>query len=401
MVKSGLDNKDLDEDLRTGFLRAKSKILQMYTHGRATEEDAGPVQPVPLGKLIRWGDIIGAEREKADVERDFFTPILFQGMFTRGRTMLLYGPPGTGKTYIARGITSELTRLLGFEVALFAPSGADLKDKYVGGTEKQIRQWFHAAQDAAVAQSGTSSNAVSVLFIDEVEAIAGKRSDDKHMVSSVNSLLQFIDGATSAYDRVIVMVATNAPWDLDSAVLRRFTHKLLVDLPTDTARRAFIEAKIHRRLARKCGAAACRGLIDTLTEWSGASKVVDASEPGISTHLRHTGRNTRKGIVGALGYTLSDLDKVMDIAFNHIALDQLVQRGREDGCTYIHDPGCLNCEPCDTTHQERAQMRFRVPDIAASRARFKRAFAGFNSTVNLEEYKRYVHYHRDPGTFKS
>ena len=170
--------------------------------------------PTPMKQtdLITMDQILGAEREKADIFRDFIAPLNFPDVFQQSKAMLMYGPPGTGKTFFAKAITSEFNKLLQTEgenkvlVHLFAASGAELKGKYIGETEKNIKKYFEAAEN--IANANGDARAMSILFLDEVEAIALSRENDKNSIASVAALLQYMDGI-AAYKKVIVIAATN------------------------------------------------------------------------------------------------------------------------------------------------------------------------------------------------
>ena len=187
-----------------------------------------------------FADIIGMANAKQLVITSFIKPLLLPNLFPAlGKGVLLFGPPGTGKTYLAKGMISELSMTdPSVGVIFFAPTGADLKGKYVGETEKRITKYFTCAARAACAAMDTSVKAgkpkkyVSVLFIDEFDSIAGDRSADETglMANSVNTLLQMMDGVQS-FKNVTVVAGTNYPWKLDAAILRRFNNQIYINVP--------------------------------------------------------------------------------------------------------------------------------------------------------------------------
>jgi len=187
--------------------------------------------------MITFDNIIGQHVTKQQIKLGLLEPMLHPRLFpqmTKG--ILLYGPPGTGKTLFAKALINELTRRSNaLAMWLYAPTGGELKGKYVGETEKKISAYFKCASkrasDCEATKKGTGQS-ISVLFIDEIEAIAGNRTEDQSgmMTNSVNTLLQEIDGVGSNKN-VIIMAATNYPWKLDEAILRRFDTKILVALP--------------------------------------------------------------------------------------------------------------------------------------------------------------------------
>ena len=201
---------------------------------------------------IFFDDIIGQQTAKDLIKNNFVWPNIFPNLYPKvAKGVLLYGPPGTGKTFLAKAAANELNSKTkydpNFGVLFFAPQGGDLKGKYVGETEKNIRNFFKCASEAATqCQDQKNKNekdearkgkhrVMSVLFIDEVDAIAGDRNADESgmMTLSVNALLQAIDGVNS-FKNVAIIAATNFPWNLDSAFLRRFDNKILIDLPSSS-----------------------------------------------------------------------------------------------------------------------------------------------------------------------
>lgn len=207
-----------------------------------------------------WFDlIIGQETTKQDIREGFLYPLLYPNLYpSRSKSLLLYGPPGTGKTLMAKAIANELSVQSGGRVRLllFAPRPAEILSKYVGEAQKQIRDLFKYASEWAKQEQDRcgAEQVLSVIFLDEVEAIAGDRASDKtgFMSSTLNPLLQEMDGVDSA-DNVVVIAATNYPWQLDAAFLRRFTSRVLVDLPTEADIKRYIESKVSRITARFTG----------------------------------------------------------------------------------------------------------------------------------------------------
>ena len=144
--------------------------------------------------------------------------------------LLLYGPPGTGKTLLAKAVSKESG------ATVLEVSGSDIYDMYVGEGEKNVRALFSLARKLSPC----------VVFIDEADAIFGSRSSSANRTSHrelINQFLREWDGMASAKAAAFIMVATNRPFDLDDAVLRRLPRRLLVDLPTKEDREAIL--KIH------------------------------------------------------------------------------------------------------------------------------------------------------------
>lgn len=147
--------------------------------------------------------------------------------------LLLYGPPGTGKTLLAKAVAKESG------ATVLEVSGSDVYDMYVGQSEKNVKAIFSLARKLAPC----------IVFIDEADAILGTR-DTTHKRTShreiINQFLREWDGMSDS--SAFIMVATNRPFDLDDAVLRRLPRRLLVDLPTEKDREAILRIHLQGEL---------------------------------------------------------------------------------------------------------------------------------------------------------
>ncbi|KAF8420081.1 hypothetical protein EV426DRAFT_700708 [Tirmania nivea] len=148
--------------------------------------------------------------------------------------VLLYGPPGTGKTLLARAVAKESG------ATVLEVSGSDIFDMYVGEGEKNVRAIFTLA----------SRLSPCIIFLDEADAILASRSSASSPRTThreiINQFLrEWADVPLTPGTSTFLMVATNRPFDLDDAVLRRLPRRILVDLPTQTDRLEIL--KIHLR----------------------------------------------------------------------------------------------------------------------------------------------------------
>ncbi|KAI1495297.1 hypothetical protein F5X96DRAFT_612967 [Biscogniauxia mediterranea] len=140
---------------------------------------------------------------------------------------LLYGPPGTGKTLLAKAVAKESG------ANMIEISGASINNMYVGESEKNVRALFSLAK----------KREPMVIFIDEADALLGARGGRENVAKreTINQFLREWDGIDKM--KAFIMVATNRPFDLDEAVLRRLPRKLLIDLPLEKDRAAIL--RIH------------------------------------------------------------------------------------------------------------------------------------------------------------
>lgn len=141
---------------------------------------------------------------------------------------LLYGPPGTGKTLLAKAVAKESG------CTVLEVSGSQIMDKYVGEGEKNVAAVFSLARKLSPC----------IVFLDEADAVFASRDAMRDRSSHRDILNQFLKEWDGLNDlSVFVMVATNRPFDLDDAVIRRLPRRLLVDLPTQLDRKEIL--RIH------------------------------------------------------------------------------------------------------------------------------------------------------------
>mmetsp|Transcript_17940 Transcript_17940/g.23128 ORF Transcript_17940/g.23128 Transcript_17940/m.23128 type:complete len:426 (+) Transcript_17940:225-1502(+) len=178
---------------------------------------------------ISFDDIVGLEDAKRLINEAAVLPLVIPEFFTGARQpwrgVLLFGPPGTGKTMLARAVAA-------MEGITFLNCSASLLiNKYRGDSEKIARTIFEVAREKAP----------SIVFLDEVDAVLSSRggggaSDGKDEGSRrlKTELLRQMDGIESAIDpdkSVVVMAASNFPWDLDEAFRRRLEKRIYIPLP--------------------------------------------------------------------------------------------------------------------------------------------------------------------------
>ncbi len=186
---------------------------------------------------VKWSDIGGLEEAKQQLKEAVEWPLKYPEAFMAmginpPKGILLYGPPGTGKTLLAKAVATES------EANFIGIRGPEVLSKWVGESEKNVREIFRKARQAAP----------TVVFIDEIDAIAPRRGSDVNRVTDrlINQLLTEMDGIEEN-SGVVVIAATNRPDILDSALLRpgRFDRLILVPAPDEKARLEIF--KVHTR----------------------------------------------------------------------------------------------------------------------------------------------------------
>ncbi len=186
---------------------------------------------------VTYEDIGGLDEEIKKIREMVELPLKHPEIFSRlgiepPKGVLLYGPPGTGKTLLAKAVANES------EANFIALNGPEIMSKYYGESEKRIRDIFEEAEKTAP----------SIIFIDEIDAIAPKREEAYGEVERrvVSQLLTMMDGLKSR-GKVIVIGATNRPNALDPALRRpgRFDREIAINVPDKKGRLAIL--KIHTR----------------------------------------------------------------------------------------------------------------------------------------------------------
>jgi len=214
-----------------------------HTHGNKDDETNEYEEKLLQEMLdtslgVSWTDIAGLSFAKQTLQEAVILPNLRPDLFTGLRAppkgVLLYGPPGTGKTLLAKAVATES----GF--AFFSVSASSVTSKFVGEGEKLMKGLFSVARKRMPA----------VIFFDEIDSIMSARKENEHEASRrlKTEFMTQIDGATtSASDRILVMAATNIPWELDEAVLRRMVKRVYVPLPDPEARTALIKNMLKKQ----------------------------------------------------------------------------------------------------------------------------------------------------------
>ena len=182
---------------------------------------------------IKFSDVAGLTEVKKSIRTRVILPMQNPEMYSKykkksGGGILLYGPPGTGKTMIAKAIASEVG------AKFYSVKCSDIVSKWFGEAEKNLKSLFETARH----------DQKSIIFFDEMEALGTKRGGDSTVMNRiVPELLSQIQGFDDNKVQLLILGATNRPWDIDKALLRsgRFDELLFIPLPDAEARNFIIK----------------------------------------------------------------------------------------------------------------------------------------------------------------
>ena len=191
---------------------------------------------------VTWDKIGGLEGTKREIKFTYGLALAQkpEGVQLAGwRRMLFYGPPGTGKTLLAAATSN------GLGATFFNVKASNLLSKYFGESSKLVTALFDAARSEA-------DEGFAVIFIDEVESLClarGEGSESGAERRMLSTILSELDGlADKGEDRFVLTIsATNAPWDLDDAVLSRFQKRIYIPLPDEEARKSILEIQLLKQ----------------------------------------------------------------------------------------------------------------------------------------------------------
>ncbi|XP_050575614.1 katanin p60 ATPase-containing subunit A-like 2 [Bombus affinis] len=190
---------------------------------------------------VYWDNIAGLEECKSAIKDAIVYPlkypILFKGPFAPCKSILLYGPPGTGKTMLAKAVATEC------QCNFFNITASSLVDKWRGDSEKYIRVLFELAYN----------NSPTIIFIDEIDCI-GTNKRVKYTLSKFaktfrSELLFRLDKLViNRNSDVVLLAASNCPWDIDAALRRRLEKNIYVSLPNEVTRFDMFKLYLSNRL---------------------------------------------------------------------------------------------------------------------------------------------------------
>ena len=252
-----------------------------------TEEadaDREQVRRLITKSSVRWDDIAGLDEVKRDLRTAYAMAVAKapQGVkLSPSRTVLLYGPPGTGKTLLAAAVSTSL------EATFFNIKTGDLLSSLFGKSPQLIAAVFDEAAQRTPA----------VLFFDEIEALTPSRDREISAAESrvLTAFLQALGGFTSKSDAPFVLTigATNAPWQLDQAMLSRFARMVYVPLPDPECRARIFELNLDKRGIRS--QLGSRELADLTDGYSGR-EITQVCEQAVAVAIRESNPDLEKRV---------------------------------------------------------------------------------------------------------
>ncbi|MCL2173124.1 MAG: AAA family ATPase [Nitrososphaerota archaeon] len=203
--------------------------------GAATLENDGSAKPnndeiiVTERPMVNWEQVVGLDVAKKAVKEAIVYPVQRPDLFPLGwpRGILLYGPPGCGKTLLAAAVATEI------DANFYSIDAASIMSKWLGEAEQNVAKLFAATRKCA------NEGRAAIVFVDELDSLMGTHSNEVGGEIRVkNQFLKEMDGITDKGKNLHIYIigATNKPWDLDWAFIRRFQKRILVPLPDSSTR---------------------------------------------------------------------------------------------------------------------------------------------------------------------
>jgi len=256
---------------------------------------------VETGVSVSWDDIADLNTPKQLLQEAVVLPLwmpdYFKGIRRPWKGVLMFGPPGTGKTMLAKAVATEC------QTTFFNVSASTLSSKYRGESEKLVRILFEMAR----------FHGPSTIFFDEIDSIAGSRGGgNEHEASRrvKTELMVQMDGVATAGEKeegkssgagpngntVIVLAATNTPWDLDEALRRRLEKRVYIPLPSQIGRK-----ELFRINMKECEMSEDVDLeaLSTMTDGYSGADIANVARDAAMMSMRRLMESARKlGLAG-------------------------------------------------------------------------------------------------------
>ncbi len=179
--------------------------------------------------MVNWAEVVGLDPAKKAVKEAIVYPVQRPDLFPLGwpRGILLFGPPGCGKTLLAAAVATEI------DANFYSIDAASVMSKWLGEAEQNVAKLFGSARKSSI------EGKAAIVFVDELDSLMGQHANEVGGEIRVrNQFLKEMDGIVDKGKNLHVYVigATNKPWDLDWAFIRRFQKRILVPLPDHSTR---------------------------------------------------------------------------------------------------------------------------------------------------------------------
>jgi len=184
--------------------------------------------------MVKWEEVVGLDPAKKAVKEAIVYPVQRPDLFPLGwpRGILLFGPPGCGKTLLAAAVATEI------DANFYSIDAASIMSKWLGEAEQNVAKLFNSARKSA------NDGRPAIVFVDELDSLMGQHANEVGGEIRVrNQFLKEMDGIMDKGKalHVYVIGATNKPWDLDWAFIRRFQKRILVPLPDNHTRLSMLK----------------------------------------------------------------------------------------------------------------------------------------------------------------
>lgn len=279
---------------------------------------------VPSASLEKttWNDIAGLQHVKQALQEAAILPLIRPDLFTglrKPRNVLLYGPPGTGKTMLVKAVAHES------QSSLFIVTSSALTSKWLGEAEKLVRSLFTVA----------NKSSPSIVFIDEIDALlSSRKSDGEHEASrrlktefmiQIDGMIQTQDAVSDSTRNVLLLACTNCPWDIDSAIIRRFPRRIYIPLPDSESRKSLLNNILKKQIGNHSITGSQVSSIVRRTEGYSCSDITSvASEAAFGpirsmsvTALRSTRQNDMRPV------EMRDFDQALQTVQRSVTVEQL------------------------------------------------------------------------------